>query len=282
MSLLYLSVRKKDSVTSILLFIFNVFLVEQGITALPLKKILRITEPFRKNETAVRMGLSRGVQNGLLAKEKNDGEIYYCITGEAAKGLRYWQETLSEYRKRAPLQLSGWDGEWSVLHLGAHADKNSAGAFTEAVRQAGYGVLGGSLWVSPYNFSERMEIVAEECGIEIFQFRGKPAGGRNSIETAQKAWPPLENLARKYSSFEKSLAEALKKLDQNSINDGDGLPFLHTFGLEFFEVIQDDPQLPLELLPPEWPGLRTAKSFMEIRERILPGTWSFIRRILSE
>lgn len=256
-------------------------MVERGITALPLKKIFRMTDPFRKSETAVRMGLSRGVQNGLLAKERKAGEVYYSITGEAARGVRHWQETLSKYRERIPLQLSGWNGEWSVVHLGAPADKNTAGAFTEAIRQAGYGTLGGSLWVSPYDFAEKMENLARECGIEIFQFRGKQAGGRNSKETAQKAWP-LESLSRRYSSFEKSLAEALRKLDQNSINGGSGLPFLHTFGLEFFEVVQDDPQLPLELLPPEWPGLRTANLFLETRERILPGAKDYVRRILSE
>ncbi|HBV96025.1 MAG: hypothetical protein JL50_05265 [Peptococcaceae bacterium BICA1-7] len=278
---MHLSIRKKDSVTSILLFIFNVFLVERGITSLPLKKIFRITEPFRKNETAVRMGLSRGVQNGLLSREKKDGEVFYSITGEAAKGVRHWQETLSEYRKRIPLQLSGWDGEWSILHWRAHTDKNSAAAFTEAVIQVGYGVLGSGLWVSPFNFTERMEKVAEECGIEIFQFRGTPSGGRTSMETAQKAWPLLGKLAQRYSSLEKSIAEELNELDPNSINCGAGLPLLHKLGLEFFEVIQDDPQLPLELLPPEWPGPRVARSFMGTRESILPETRSFIQKILS-
>lgn len=193
------------------------------------------------------------MQNGLLAKERKAGEVYYSITGEAARGVRHWQETLSKYRERIPLQLSGWNGEWSVVHLGAPADKNTAGAFTEAIRQAGYGTLGGSLWVSPYDFAEKMENLARECGIEIFQFRGKQAGGRNSKETAQKAWP-LESLSRRYSSFEKSLAEALRKLDQNSINGGSGLPFLHTFGLEFFEVVQDDPQLPLDCCHLNGPG----------------------------
>lgn len=146
---MYLSVKKKDSVTSILLFIFNVFLVEQGITALPLKKIFRILEPFQKSETAIRMGLSRGVQNGLLANEKHGNEVYYLITDEAAQGVKYWQETLRVFKSRLSIQLSDWDGEWSILCLDSSTDKRSLGYFVDSIRQYGYGSLGSNIWVSP-------------------------------------------------------------------------------------------------------------------------------------
>jgi DNA-binding transcriptional regulator PaaX len=36
--------------------------------------------------------------------------------------------------------------------------------------------------------------------------------------------------------------------------------------LELFEIIQDDPQLPVELLPADWQGPKVARYFGEISE----------------
>lgn len=277
---MYLSVKKKDSVTSILLFIFNVFLVERGITAVPLKKIFGILEPFHKNETAIRMGLSRGIQNGVLASEKRGNEVYYLITGEAVQGVKYWQETLAAFRSRIPLQLSGWDGEWSILWADSSGGKKSPGGLADSLRQSGYGSLGGSLWISPYDLTGRIEEIAKKHGLEkYYQFRGRLAGDKSPEDMAAGVWP-VKELSTRYSAFLKSMNEAAGRLDADSGNGGGGLPFLHLHGLDFFEIIQDDPQLPLEMLPRDWPGLKAAKGFLEVRERILPEAGRFIEERL--
>ncbi len=279
---MYLSIKKKDSVTSILLFIFNVFLVERGITAIPLKKIFRILEPFQKNETAIRMGLSRGVQNGLLVSEKQRNEVYYLITEEAIKGVKYWQETLADFKSRVALQLSDWDEEWSIFFLDSMGDKKSLGDFVDSLRLFGYGGLGSNLWVSPYHLSDKTEELARKHRVQkYYQFRGKLEDNTKMEDIANKVWP-IRDLSEKYSVFIKTMNEAFGTLDINSYNGGGGLPFLHIHGLDFFEIIQDDPQLPLKLLPQDWPGLRAAKSFLDIRESILPKAANYIMEQISE
>lgn len=279
---MYLSIKKKDSVTSILLFIFNVFLVNQGITSVPLKKIFRMLEPFSKNETAIRMGLSRGVQNGLLVNEKQRNEVYYRITDEAVRGVKHWQETLTKFMAGIPTQLSGWDGEWSILFLESIGEKRGIEVFTESLRQIGYGSLSNTFWISPYDLPGKVEELAHEHKVENFyQFRGKLTGDSKPVEIAENAWLII-SLAERYSMFKKSMNEAVNRLDMDSYNGGGGLPFLHFHGLELFNIIQDDPQLPLTLLPPDWPGLQAAKAFLDIREQLLPKANDYINRILSE
>lgn len=165
---MYLTVKKKDSVTSILLFIFNVFLVERGISEVPLKKIFSILDPFAKNETAIRMGLSRGVQNGLLVSEKRGNTVYYRITDGAVRSFDHWQNTLAQFRAGIPLQLSGWDREWSILCLDTAGDRKSPGEFTEYLRQLGYGGLSSSLWISPYDLSARTGELAKRYKVEKY------------------------------------------------------------------------------------------------------------------
>ncbi|MFZ5643503.1 MAG: PaaX family transcriptional regulator C-terminal domain-containing protein [Bacillota bacterium] len=279
---MYLSIKKKDSVTSILLFIFNIFLVNQGITSVPLKKIFRMLEPFQKNETAIRMGLSRGVQNGLLVNEKQINEVYYRITDEAVRGVKHWQETLAIFRARIPIQLSGWDGKFSILFIESAGEKRGIEAFTESLRKIGYGSLSNTFWISPYDLPGKVEELAHKHKAENFyQFRGGLSVNRKPFEIAKNAWPII-SLAERYSLFEKSMKEAASGLDADSYDGGGGLPFLHLHGLELFNIIQDDPQLPLNLLPPDWPGLQAAKAFLDIREQILPKANEYISRILSE
>lgn len=116
---------------------------------------------------------------------------------------------------------------------------------------------------------------------KYFQFRGKPAANSRPEDIVSSVWP-IKDLAEKYSLFINTMNEAAAKLDIDSDDGGGGLPFLHIYGMEFFEIIQDDPQLPLSTLPRNWPGLYAAKSFMDIRERILPKANHYIMEILSE
>lgn len=276
---MFLSIKKKDSVTSILLFIFNVFLVERGITAVPLKKIFKILEPFQKSETSIRMGLSRGVQNGLLLSEKRGNEVYYLVTNEAARGVDYWRKTLTEFRAKIPLQLSQWDEEWSMLHIDS---RSSLGDFFQSVKQLGFGSLSNNLWISPYDLIGKTEELAQSQKVEkYFLFRGKLAGKTLPEDVINNVWP-IKGLAEKYFEFMKMLNDSIEKLDMDSFNGGGGLPFLHIHGLEFFEIIQEDPQLPLKLLPSDWPGLKAARAFLDIREQILPKANNFMIKVLSE
>ncbi|MHB8158714.1 MAG: hypothetical protein ACYDEQ_15240, partial [Desulfocucumaceae bacterium] len=173
MNYLYLQIRKKDSVTSILLFFFNVFLLERGINSLPLKKILKMLQPFQKSETAVRMGLSRGVQNRLLVNTKKGGEVFYGITDEAAQGLKHWHTTLLELSDKTRQQLAQWDGEWSIICLLGSSGQKEDSNFTHSLRLFGYGKLGSTFFISPYDLTIKVADYARQHGVKnYYQFRG--------------------------------------------------------------------------------------------------------------
>jgi len=260
---------KKDSVTSILLFIFNVFLVERGINSVPLKKIFRLLEPFQKSETSIRMGLSRGVQNGLFVNEKPGQEVYYRLTDAAVQSFEYWQKTLARFQERINLQYAGWDGAWSIVLLDLPPRNKPADCidqFTQSLEQLGYGSLNKGQWVSPYNFSADV----------IFQGNLQ---NKKPEKLASEVWP-VEELASKYKKY----YQEIKKPAGNLIavpNPGQVLTFLYLYGSELFEIIQDDPQLPVQLLPADWLGPKAAQTFGEIRKQVLPEANGFIDEIVE-
>lgn len=276
---MYLSFKKKDSVTSILLFLFNVFLVERDTRSIPLKKVFVLLEPFKKSETAIRMGLSRGVQGGLLVNYRESGEVYYRLTDEAVRGFEYWQSTLARFKERIKLQTSVWEGQWSIV-AAAGRDKRLADELADRLVQLGYGNLDKNLWVSPYDLNHQVTEFALDKGLEksLYLFRGRLEGNRPPADIVSATWP-VEELAQRYDLLTKKMTRALMKLSVQQA-EGSGLPFLHFYGLEVFELIQADPQLPLKLLPVDWPGLTVTRTFWEAREKIIPAAKIFIDSVI--
>lgn len=276
-------IKRKDSVTSILLFLFNVFLVERGITTIPLKKIFRLLEPFQKSETAIRMGLSREIQNGILINKKEENEVVYCLTDTAIQGFKYWMKTMDHDQKKIQLQFQQWDGLWRIIFINKETEaKTTLEDFCETLKQYNYGNLNKNLWISPYNYREEIIRLTNDLNIDlkIYFFESRLSAEKDQTELISEIWPICQ-LAENYHHFLTSFNNELRQLDIYAYQGGGGLPFLHRFGLEFFEIMRDDPHLPLKILPADWPGIKAAMAFRNIREEILPKANEFINRILD-
>ncbi|MFX4263444.1 PaaX family transcriptional regulator C-terminal domain-containing protein [Pelotomaculum propionicicum] len=276
---MYLKVRRNEGITSILLFIFNAFLTEKQVDELPLKTILRILAPFNKNETAVRMGLSRGVQNGLLINFKKENEVYYRLTDQGRNALRYWWNTIRIFQQRAALQREEWNGKWNAVYFPAGAAEELA----LSLRKLGYGSVERHMWISPYDASGQVSALAAEIGMaeSLYLFLGELAGGRRLAEIVTEMWP-VEELNKKYKDYIAGLKHAVGELDTGPPRGGAVLPFLHKYGLQIFGIMQEDPQLPLQLLPPDWSGLQAVLLFMETRKQLLPEANAFIADTIDE
>lgn len=272
---MYLQVKKADSVTSILLFLFNVFLVKRGIRKISIKRILRLLEPFNKSETSVRMGLSRGVRNGLLVNIKYRGEVYYGITNEAEQTFSYWWQTLQQFQDRVRIQTAPWGGMWTLIYL----EKNRDDDFPLLLKQHGFGSLEKSLWMSPYDLKEQTIDLINKVSDKknIYLFRSTLVETKKE-DLVNNTWD-VKELNSRYKKYLADLNKAINEYDGNSNNQA--LPILHLYGMGFFHIIQDDPQLPLELLPKDWSGIEAAQRFLSIREKYLPGAKLYIDKVIE-
>lgn len=273
-----LLIKRNDSVTSILLFIFNVFLSRQGINEVSIKKILRLFEPFDKSETSVRMGLSRGMQKGLVTSQKKNNEVYYRVTEEAVKWFSHWWHIMQRFEERNVLQQQDWNGTWSIVYSSGNCDQT-----VQALNDNGYGTLGKHLFISPYNFNDKIALIAGQCNKDqsIVIFRSADINNKSSEEIIAKAWK-IKELTSRYKKFIAELNEISEKFSDDNGNCGHELPILHSLGLKLFDIMQLDPQLPVQLLPPDWPGSLAFTRFNLLRQRLLPGADTFIKRILSD
>lgn len=280
-----LTIKKQDSVSSILMFVFNVFLVEQDITSIPLRKILQVFQPFKKSETSIRMGLSRAVQYGILRNVRIENEVYYQLTDEGTAALVEWQETMTSFQRNIALQLGGWNGFWSLVVIdeglsGGSSNSESLVALLDSLK---YGRPGRNLWISPYDRSQVLLNHLNDNANKIpkvLVFQAQAIAGISNQELAQRAWD-IQTLSQKYKQFVDELRRDTAGL-QKHLTGEMILPFLHIHGLKLFDIMRQDPQLPLEVLPEDWLGLKAAQEFMTVRETVLPVARKYLDSILAE
>lgn len=275
-----LTIRKKDSVTSILLFIFNIYLFPEGCNSIRLNSVLKVLEAFEKNETAIRMGLSRAVQNQLVSRSKDQGEVIYQLT-EIGKSMIYnWWATIKNYQDKLSLQKQPWDRVWHlVIFSFPNAKQNERDELTKFLQSLGYGILNKGVWISPYDFSK--EISQKVGSLQISEYihllSAQPEKGQKNSSIESSIW--------EISLFRQRYEALMYKIDlaqgtAEELTAAQTLPILHELGLEFMEVISEDPQLPLEILG-IWPAMDCMKKFMTLRERLIPRGEAFIKEILT-
>ena len=275
-----LTIRKKDSVTSILLFIFNIFLLPKGRDSIRLNSVLKILEAFEKNETAIRMGLSRAVQNELVSKSKDKGEVSYQLTELGKSMIDKWWATINGYQAKLPLQKQPWDMVWHLTIFSFPNSKQSErNELTEFMQCLGYGILNKGVWISPYDYSK--EIAQKIGSLQINEYIHLLSA---QIEKEQKK-SLIESSVWEISSLRQRYEALIVKINAaqgiaEELTAAQTLPILHELGLEFMEVISEDPQLPLEILG-NWPARDCVIKFMTLRERLIPRGEAFIKEILN-
>jgi len=266
--------RRQYSVSSILMFIFNIFLTEQGITEVPVKKVLPILSPFGKNETAIRMGLSRAVQSGLLANIKVNGEVYYQLTPEGNKALLFWRQTLENFKDNINRQKQPWNGQWVLALVKDYDGDGPHNTMRDNLTEHRFRSWGRDLWLSPY------EVKGDFKAAGLLLMKAQPTDGVNDLDLASSIWPITELIDR-YQSYLNALNSKAKIIFRTAPTTEAILSFLYTFCTDLFSIISDDPQLPLAILPDDWPGIIAFETFHSIRQELLPIAREYISKILN-
>jgi DNA-binding transcriptional regulator PaaX len=176
-------------------------------------------------------------KKGLLTYKKR-GNLYSPEITEFGK--KRLAESIPQYHQKRP-----WDKK---IYLIAYDIPENAHYKRDALRnflkQIGCRLLQESTWLTPYNPRQlTKEFVSENRipGTIIISDIGKDGGiGETAIQDLLVKLYNLEKLNERYETFIKNVNEKEKSLR--------GLIF------EYLSVLQDDPQLPFELLPSGWLG----------------------------
>ena len=271
--------RKKDSVTSIILFVFNIYGEYFGQHSISLSNLISFMQPFDKNETSTRMGLSRMVKAGILMNIKKNGQVFYRLTEYGLENINIWNDGISRFFGRYRKRNKGWDNNWYCLVLldFNRSDKESQVVLDE-LNEIGLREVNKNIWISPYVISKEVrDLISINCikCLEVVDgglYLNFPLG--ELLENTFK----VETVRERYLEFLNLMGEIGKETEDIKSNDGHYLPLLFRLGWNFYDIAVSDPVLPKELLE-SWEGDKVVEEFRLLRAKLFEKVTEYFNKL---
>lgn len=241
----------------------------------PVSALVRILAPLEVTAPAVRTAISRMVRQGWLVPVRLGGGRGYALTDRARHRLD--EAAARIYRTRD----TTWAGTWDLVVVEPVTDRSARERVRSGLSFLGYAALTDSTWISPFP-SPGLEDLLQTEGARASRFEARDGDPR---ERAARAWD-LEAIGAAYAAWraeaEKLVSEAAR-VEGGTPADADERAFVVRSQLvhEWRKFLFDDPGLPAELLPVDWPGLPAARLFTQEAARLKPAADRFVSRCLG-
>jgi phenylacetic acid degradation operon negative regulatory protein len=208
-------------------------------------------------EKTTRQALMRTAASGWLDAEKVGRRTRWRLTASAQKMLTEGADRI--YSFTGPGE--SWDGRWLLVYARIpESDRHARHVVRSRLSWAGFGSLGGGLWISPHPEREAEAIgVLREVGVaaDAHVFVARRSGLADVQVMVAAAWD-LGAIEDRYEEFiEEFRATAPADVLARQVE------LVHAW--RRFPAI--DPVLPRELWPARWSGLKAARLFADRHQR---------------
>lgn len=232
---------------------------------LPALALVRSGELFGLREGATRTALSRMASSGEVVAD----DAHYALRGPLLERHRRQQAA------RAPRSVERWDGTWTVAVVtAARRPAGDRSAFRDAARRLKLAELRDGVWVRPGPLPDDggpSRIVLDEQATWLHDVRpDQPDQLVDAFDLA--AWAgEARTLVEEMQAWQPSL-------------DGhrtDALGETFVIAAAVLRHLVADPELPTELLPPDWPGGHLRRVFDRF-DAAFKATWRAWHRTFNQ
>ncbi len=233
--------------------------------AAPIAALVRILAPLSVTAPAVRTAVSRMVRQGWLAPAQLPDGPGYRLT---ERGRRRLDDAAARIYRT---EQGTWDGRWHLLVVCPPASRGARQRLAADLAFLGYGAVEASTWVATRPSPEVATVIATH-GAEMECFVAEHTGDARSM--IDRAWD-LNQLATAYGKFVDDLAPIVTAVGPDT---PDEIAFAARTELvhAWRNFLFTDPDLPPQLLPPQWAGSRAAGFFDAHADRLLPAASRFV------
>ena len=244
------------SARGLLFTLLGEFVLPGGGTAWT-SAVLAVFARLGIEEKTTRQALMRTATSGWLDPEKVGRRTRWRLTASAQKLLTEGAERI--YSFTGPEE--NWDGRWLLVYARIpESDRRARHVVRSRLTWAGFGSLGGGLWISPHPDREAEATgVLREAGVaaDAHVFVARRSGLADVQVMVASAWD-LDAIEDRYQEFiEEFRATAPADVLARQVE------IVHAW--RRFPAV--DPLLPRELLPARWSGLRAARLFADRHQR---------------
>lgn len=223
-----------------------------------LRHLVALMGCFDVAEPTVRVVVTRLRKEGWLESRREGRETVYALTPASWRLLDEGRERIFD-RARGP-----WDGQW---HMVLYSVPESDRALREQLRKElawfGFGALSTSVWMSAHDRTAQViAAFADEPTVRLDVFHSRSAGPAADRDIAVRAWD-LEALDRDYDALLQTYRPKLAGYRAGAVTGRDALVERMVLVHDYRRFPFRDPDLPLELLPPQWRGRQAHDVFLE-------------------
>jgi phenylacetic acid degradation operon negative regulatory protein len=216
-----------------------------------LGSLIKVMADFGISERLVRTSVFRLTRDDWLQSEQVGRRSYYSLTSDGRS--RFEQATQRIYS----VPVVSWNGRWCLLLL---SGLNTAAK--EVVRKElgwlGFGQLSANVLAHPSPDLAELDIAIKRIAVadELVVLEGQTIRNEPGMrELAHNGWN-LTEINERYEQFVKMFRPVMKATSEAANIEEKQAFLVRTLLIqEYRKVLLRDPQLPQELLPPDWKGV---------------------------
>ncbi|MFG1688539.1 PaaX family transcriptional regulator C-terminal domain-containing protein [Nonomuraea sp. NPDC049269] len=257
---------------SLMFSFLGVYVLGRG-TAVYSGSVIDVFARLGVTEEAVRSTLTRMVKRGLLARHRQGRRMYFGLTEHAV-------EVLDDGRRRVwetGAVNRAWDGAWTLVGFSIPDSlRSTRHDLRSQLIWAGFGLLQSGLWIAPGVKDVAGILAPLELGDHITVMTARAFKPTESADLVRKAFS-AERIAARYRAF-------LDRWDTpdplpSAADDLARQLFLHT---DWLQLVRQDPHLPAEHLPEDWPAIRAEQVFRTLARDYEPSARVLADTVLDE
>ncbi|MGH3765123.1 MAG: PaaX family transcriptional regulator C-terminal domain-containing protein [Pseudonocardiaceae bacterium] len=231
------------------------------------------------------LGLGEGAARSTILRLRRSGSITSVRVGHTA-GYAPSPSTLTGHRRHAAPPAAagqGWNGAFHTMLVHVPERRRSfRDAFRRAATVAGYRSLRPGLLIAPSD--RRTEIAPvldrapKDASVLFAQLR---LSTEDSKTVAAQLWA-LEELGHRYRALAHAARDATQAARRSPPAGPVALRALAAATLPIYEAIRDDPDLPPQLLVPDWPQAELRTALREALHCLAPNVSSYIEQLRAD
>lgn len=244
----------------LLLTFFGGYVLGRGVHV-SMTGVIEVLGRVGVSEHATRSTLSRMARRGLLRRERRGRRTYVGLTARSRQILhdgevRVWQTGAVN---------AEWDGTWTLLSFSMPESwQRQRHVLRSRLLWAGFGRLQAGLWIAPSAVDIEPLIDDLDAAAHVNVFRARALPPTDTDDLVHDAWD-LADLAARYRRF---LARWDRSRPVPELPDDLARQLL--LQTEWLQLIRQDPRLPRQHLPPDWPAERAQQVFRALHVRLEP------------
>jgi phenylacetic acid degradation operon negative regulatory protein len=238
--------------------------------------LVELLEVFGVGEPTARIVLARMRKEGWFGTHREGRQVIYRLTDKS------WR-LLEEGRSRIFERVRGaWDGQWRmVIYAVAEQDRAEREGLRRTLSWLGFGPLATATWISPHDRLDQVDqALSDDSAVRLDLLTCRSRSRTTDLDMVERCWD-LKTLGRDYQDLVGRL-EALPAMADLAVLSGpDALRLRTELVADYRHFPFRDPDLPAELLPDDWPGVRAHQLFVAAHEALAAPAEAFVAAVLE-